>query len=159
MRTVLQSESAECGLACIAMVAGAHGLTLPLSTLRARFSTSLKGATLKQLIEQAAQLGFAARPVRLELEEIDKLDRPCILHWDLNHFVVLHKVGRQVTVLDPAVGERRMSRGDLSRHFTGVALELTPNATFEPAAAPLELHPSALSPVALPAQASSSARR
>ncbi|MEJ0043085.1 MAG: ABC transporter transmembrane domain-containing protein, partial [Rhizomicrobium sp.] len=81
----------------------------------------------------ADRLGFSARAVRLELDSLDKLALPAILHWDLNHFVVLTKVGKgRVTVHDPAVGARVFTAGELSKHFTGVALELTPAATFAP---------------------------
>lgn len=129
MKAILQSESAECGLASLAMVAGAHGLQVGLPELRRRFSLSLKGARLDHLIRIAQQLGFSARPLRLDLEDLGKLRLPCILHWDFNHFVVLAKVGQdKVTLLDPAFGERRMPLSDLSDHFTGVALELAPTA-------------------------------
>ena len=115
------------------MVASAHGHQVSLQELRQRFSLSLKGANLQQLIGYAAALGLAARPVRLELEELSQLPLPSILHWDLNHFVVLKKVGRKgVTLLDPALGERRISWREASRHFTGVALELSPTTQFRP---------------------------
>ncbi|MDP2369879.1 peptidase domain-containing ABC transporter [Rhodoferax sp.] len=134
MQAILQSESSECALACLAMVANAHALHVDLSDLRRRFPVSLKGATLQQLIAHASTLNFSSRPLRLELDELAQLSLPCILHWDLNHFVVLKKVGRgNITILDPAVGERRLPMAEVSRHFTGVALELTPNADFKPA--------------------------
>ncbi len=116
------------------MVANAHALQLDLSEVRRRFAVSLKGATLQQLITHAGQLNFSSRPLRLELDELSQLQLPCILHWDLNHFVVLQKVGLgHITILDPAVGERKLPLVEVSRHFTGVALELTPNADFKPA--------------------------
>ena len=134
MTPILQSEASECALACLAMVAQAHGLHIDIADLRRRFPLSLKGANLKQVMGYAAKLDFNSRPLRLDLEELGQLQRPCILHWDLNHFVVLKKVGqRRITILDPAVGERRISLADVSRSFTGVALELTPNADFKPA--------------------------
>ena len=134
MLPILQSESSECGLACLVMVANAHHLQLDLSEVRRRFAVSLKGATLAQLIAHASQLHFNSRPLRLELDELGQLQLPCILHWDLNHFVVLKKVGRShITILDPAVGERKLVMSEISQHFTGVALELTPNADFKPA--------------------------
>ncbi|MFY2762837.1 peptidase domain-containing ABC transporter [Arenimonas sp. MALMAid1274] len=133
MKPVLQSEAAECGLAALAMVMEAHGLALGLPEMRRRFPLSLKGARLGQLIQVAQQLGFSARPLRLELDELGQLKRPCVLHWDLNHFVVLAAVGKaKVTVLDPAFGERRLTMAEVSRHFTGVALELEPTAAFKP---------------------------
>ncbi len=113
------------------MVADAHGLRIGLPELRRRFPMSLKGAKLSQLIHIAQQLGFETRPLRLDLDDLGKLRLPCILHWNLNHFVVLAKVGRaKVTILDPALGERQLSLAEVSEHFTGVALELTPAPGF-----------------------------
>ena len=95
MKVSLQSEAAECALASLAMVASAHGLHLELSELRRRFPVSLKGANLRQLIQHAAALGFSSRPLRLDMDHLKQLATPCILHWDLNHFVVLKKVTRK----------------------------------------------------------------
>jgi ATP-binding cassette subfamily B protein RaxB len=131
-QVVLQTEAAECGLACLAVVAGWHGHGTDLTTLRRRFSISLKGATLKQLIDIAGQMNLASRPLRLEMEELGNLKTPCILHWDLNHYVVLTRVVKgAIQILDPAHGERRLSFAEASPHFTGVALELTPTQSFE----------------------------
>lgn len=133
MKTIRQTEAAECGLASLAVIADAHGMRIGLADMRRRFPLSLKGAKLNQLIHVAQQLGFATRPLRLDMEDLGKLRLPCILHWDLNHFVVLAKVGKsKVTILDPAVGERKLSFAEVSDHFTGVALELTPTAEFKP---------------------------
>ncbi|MBV6778738.1 peptidase domain-containing ABC transporter [Xanthomonas euvesicatoria] len=132
MKAILQAEASECGLASLAMVASAYGMQLGLPELRRRFHLSLKGIRLNQLIEIAQTLGFSTRPLRLDMEQLDQLALPCILHWDLNHFVVLAKVGKtKATILDPAIGERRLSLSEVSQHFTGVALELTPTAEFK----------------------------
>lgn len=133
MKNLLQSEAAECGLASLAMVADTHGLRISLAELRQRFPLSLKGAKLNQLIHVAQQLGFQTRPLRLDMNDLGKLKLPCILHWDFNHFVVLAKVGRsKVTILDPAIGEKTLAFSEVSDHFTGVALELTPGHEFKP---------------------------
>lgn len=134
---VLQTEAAECGLACISMVAGFFGYPVDPAALRRRFGVSLKGATLKDLIGIADQIGLASRPLRLELDELHMLKLPCILHWDLSHFVVLKSVHRGgATIHDPGFGVRKLSLAQLSHHFTGIALELTPTSRFQPAAAP-----------------------
>ncbi|HET7774896.1 MAG TPA: peptidase domain-containing ABC transporter, partial [Azospira sp.] len=128
----LQTEAAECGLACLAMIAGFHGKDGDLGSLRRRFAVSLKGLNLRHLIGIADRLGFAARPVRLELHELPLLAMPCILHWDLNHFVVLRSANAQEAVIhDPAQGVRRLTPAELSAHFSGVAVELTPVGGFE----------------------------
>ena len=129
---VLQSETAECGLACLAMVSAAHGSTLSLAQLRRRFTISQKGVNLGQLMRHAHALGFASRPLKLDLQDLSSLQIPCVLHWDLNHFVVLVRVTRrEVTILDPAIGKRLLSMADVSNHFTGIALELTPTLEFK----------------------------
>lgn len=129
----MQTEAAECGLACLAMVAEAHGMAVGLPEMRRRFPLSLKGARLAQLIQVSQYLGFSTRSLRLDMEDLGKLALPCILHWDLNHFVVLARIGRsKVTILDPAGGRRELSRAEVSKHFTGVALELTATAEFRP---------------------------
>ncbi len=134
---IMQTEAAECGVACLAMLVGYHGEPSEITELRRRLSVSLKGTNLKHLVSMAERLGFAARPVRLELDELRQLSTPCILHWDLNHFVVLAKVMRDAIVIhDPAVGVRRLPMATVSRHFTGVALELTAVGELAPAQEP-----------------------
>jgi ATP-binding cassette subfamily B protein RaxB len=130
---VRQAEAAECGLACIAMVAGWYGLDTDLTTLRRRFPLSMRGATLEDLSTTAAAINLSARAVRCDPEDLGQLRLPCILHWEFNHFVVLSNVGsRYVTINDPAVGERRVVWRNLDSSFTGVAFELAPGADFRP---------------------------
>jgi len=130
----MQTEGAECGLACLAMIACYHGHEIDLAYLRRRFSTSLKGLNLARMISIAHALGFQARPLRAELEYLEQAQMPCILHWDMNHFVVLHRVTRRsAEIYDPARGHYHMPLSELSKHFTGVVLELVPSANFTPA--------------------------
>ena len=127
MPVIIQTEAAECGLACLAMIAGHHGFLTDLSALRARFSLSLKGSNLAQLVRYANDLNLFSRPLRLEVDELSSLKLPCILHWNLNHFVVLQKVEQKgIVIHDPSVGVRKMAFAEVGKHFTGVALELTP---------------------------------
>jgi len=129
---IMQTEATECGLACLTMIARFHGHNVDLNGLRARYPVSLKGVSLETLIDLSGQLYLGSRALRLDLEELDKLQVPAILHWDLNHFVVLKKVsGDKVIIHDPARGERKMRRSEVSEHFTGVALELTPTREFK----------------------------
>jgi ATP-binding cassette subfamily B protein RaxB len=133
---IRQNEVAECGLCCLAMVARFHGHRFEMSDLRRRLPISIKGATLESLVGIAEALQLDSRPLQVALEALDQLQLPCVLHWDMNHFVVLARVTRRGLVIhDPAVGERRMSFADASRHFTGIALELSPSADFTPAEA------------------------
>src|SRR5215467_5682264 len=95
---IFQTEAAECGLACLAMVAGYYGHRSDLPSLRERFSISLRGTTLAHLLRFAERLELSGRPLRLELEDLPYLKTPCILHWDMNHFVVLKKATKKRVV-------------------------------------------------------------
>ena len=129
----LQTEVAECGLACLAMVSTYHGYEIDLPSLRNKFSVSLRGMNLQTMITLADKMNFTSRPLRLELDEMDQLKTPAILHWDLNHFVVLKKATKnKVVIHDPAIGVRTLSYEEVSKSFTGVALELAPSQDFEP---------------------------
>ncbi|CAM0791908.1 ABC-type bacteriocin/lantibiotic exporters, contain an N-terminal double-glycine peptidase domain [Acinetobacter baumannii] len=75
---------------------------------------------------------LTTRPLKLELDELNQLRLPCILHWDLNHFVILKNVSpAKITIVDPAFGERVFTYDQASSHFTGIALELWPDSNFE----------------------------
>lgn len=127
----LQTEATECGLCSLAMVANFHGYRTDLATLRLRFAISRKGATLESLMRIARALKLESRPLRLDLHNLPELRLPCIVHWDMDHFVVLAAVSaRRVLIHDPAVGLRSMSVDEFSKHFTGVALELSPASDF-----------------------------
>jgi ATP-binding cassette, subfamily B, bacterial CvaB/MchF/RaxB len=130
---IFQTEAAECGIACLAMVAGFYGDRVDLLSLRRHFSVSLRGTTLAHIIRFASQLDLAGRPLRIEPGELPNLKTPCILHWDMDHFVVLKKAtSKHVVIHDPALGTRRLTYAQVDRHFTGVALELTPTPAFAP---------------------------
>lgn len=129
---IQQTQAAECGLTCVAMIANYYGHKIDMITLRRRFSTSLKGATLGDVMLVSHQLGLAGRALRLEIDELHKLRTPCILHWDMNHFVVLKAVTKKKIIIhDPARGRRELALDEVSSSFTGVALELLPSAKFE----------------------------
>lgn len=138
---ILQTEAAECGLACLAMVLNHHGAITDLAALRTRHTVSMTGVTLATLTDIAQREQLGTRGLRLELDELSQLRLPAILHWDLNHFVVLKSVsGGHVVVHDPAFGERRLTLEETSRHFTGVALEVWPNPGFAPREEKTRIH-------------------
>lgn len=133
----LQSTATECGLACLGFVAAHYGADHEMSELRGRFVVSLRGTTLMDLMKIGSELGFSCRPLRLELDEISQLSLPCILHWQMDHFVVLKRIkGERAIIHDPAKGERTLTLKEVSEGFTGVALELTPSPAFELAEPP-----------------------
>jgi ATP-binding cassette subfamily B protein RaxB len=129
---VLQTETAECGLACLAMIAGRYGHRVDLAALRRRYSLSLRGTTLHDLVRMASSMRLATRALRAELPHLRRLRLPCILHWDHNHFVVLTRVGaRRMVIHDPGVGRRYVPVQEVNKRFTGVVLEAWPTQGFE----------------------------
>lgn len=128
---LLQAELTECGLACVAMMAAFHGKPISMREARQQIVLSSKGATLADLIDIASALALSSRALRVEIEDLSELRLPCILHWNMNHFVVLKSLSRSgVTIHDPAAGLRRISWREFDGHFTGVALELWPSSEF-----------------------------
>lgn len=132
---VRQTEAAECGLACLAMVAGYYGHRTTLTRLRQRFPISMRGVTLAQLMAMSDEMGLYSRPLRGEIEELPEVKLPSVLHWDLNHFVVLKAIRRRLrggiryVIHDPAKGVIEIGHEEMSRHWTGVVLELHPMTT------------------------------
>ena len=142
---ILQTEVTECGLACLTMIGRYHGHDIDLNVLRKRHLISMTGASLKSIMEIAGTLQLGARPLKVELDQLHKLQLPAILHWDLNHYVVLKSVkGDKVQIVDPGIGLRVMKLSKVSDHFTGIALELSPTAEFSPQEARLKPHLSLL---------------
>ncbi|MBL6078112.1 peptidase domain-containing ABC transporter [Belnapia sp. T18] len=129
--SILQTEAAECGLACLAMIAGYHGHRIDLNSLRRRYPVSMNGVTLRGLIQVANQMQLASRPLRFEIDDLSQLSLPAIVHWDMNHFVVLKGVtSKGVVIMDPASGMKTYSIAEASKHLTGIALELSPAEGF-----------------------------
>ncbi|ECR2652692.1 peptidase domain-containing ABC transporter [Salmonella enterica subsp. enterica] len=129
---VHQTESSECGLACLAMVCGHYGKNIDLISLRQRFNLSSRGSSLASIRAIATQMEMTTRALSLELDEINALRRPSILHWNFNHFVVLVGVKRNGFILhDPARGRITVNKEEASKSFTGIALELWPGSSFK----------------------------
>lgn len=130
----IQDEVAECALACLAMIADYHGFEIDLRQLRKCFGSSARGVTLADVLSAARSIKLQGRGVRIEMDGLRHLTTPCILHWDRNHFVVLKEIkGDRLVVHDPATGVVEMGFSEASKHFTGVALELSPAPDFRQA--------------------------
>lgn len=127
----LQAEATECGLACLAMAAQSAGSDIDLAWLRQHYPSSIRGMSLRQMADVAHGIGMTARAVRCDPDELDRLQRPAVLHWGLHHFVLLDRVmRRQVRIFDPSRGYVSLGREEVNRCFTGVALELAAAPNF-----------------------------
>lgn len=136
-----QTEVTECGLACLAMIANYYGNRTDILALRKYFSVSLKGCRLQDLVDIGTKLHLSSRALKVELEGLKQLRTPCVLHWNLDHFVVLKKVqGNSVIIHDPALGIIKYKLTEASKYFTGIVLELTPTIDFEKKQDKTKLH-------------------
>ncbi|EAP95640.1 peptidase domain-containing ABC transporter [Vibrio splendidus] len=129
---IMQAEVSECGLASLAMISSYYGARSNVATFRKFQTLSAQGMSLKQIMGLANETGLISRALRCELNEVGNLKLPCVLHWDLDHFVVLTGISNQwFYINDPALGKRKLSLAEFSRSFTGIALELTPCSSFK----------------------------
>lgn len=122
---ILQSEIAECGHACIAMVCNYWGHHIDLYDLRKISKPSIKGVTLLNIINILEVLNFKTRALKVPLEELHLIKCPAILHWNMNHFVVLKEIKKNVIIInDPGSGIRHYTIEEFSKSFTGIVLEI-----------------------------------
>ncbi|VEG90290.1 peptidase domain-containing ABC transporter [Legionella spiritensis] len=128
---ILQDEIGECGHACVAMISNFWGHKLDLHALRKMNNPSQRGISLLVVKNLLETIGFSTRALKVSLEQIGQIKTPAILHWDMNHFVVLKKMKRDgVVIHDPATGIRYCSMDELSSSFTGIVLEVEKSEHF-----------------------------
>ena len=129
--TILQMECAECGAASLAMVLAYHGLWIPLEQIRFACGVSRDGTKASNMLMAARQFGLAAKGFRKELETLEDLPMPCVIHWNFNHFVVLEGLNdKRAYINDPAVGRRAVDLAEFNLSFTGVVLAMQPGPDF-----------------------------
>lgn len=132
VRPVLQMEATECGAASLAMILGYYGKTVTLEELRQECGVSRNGVNAKSIVKAAQHHGLKPRALRVNLEGARGLRTPAILHWNMDHFLVLCGFTKKGAVLaDPAYGHRTVSMEEFSKSFTGIAVELTPTEAFQ----------------------------
>ena len=131
---VMQMEALECGAACLAMVLAYHGKWLPLEQVRVACGVSRDGSKASNMLKAAQRYGLEARGYRMGPEAVKEAALfPCILHWNLNHFVVLRGFrGNYAYLNDPARGSVRVTMKEFDRSFTGIVMTFAPTASFEP---------------------------
>lgn len=131
--TIFQMEATECGAASLAMVLAYFGRHVSLEQMRIDCGISKNGSTAKYLLRAARAHGLEAHGYSKSVESLLKLDPPCIIHWNFNHFVVYEgiKAGR-IYLNDPAHGKRVLTFEELDSGFTGVVISFRRGADFVP---------------------------
>lgn len=136
---VPQMEAVECGAASLASILAAWGHHAPLPEVREACKVSRDGANAATILEAARAYGLEAEAVKVEVEHLEDLPLPAILHWEFKHFLVLERLTRRgAWVVDPGGGRRHVNTAELATAFTGVALCFAPDEGFRerPAALP-----------------------
>ncbi|CNK31090.1 ABC transporter ATP-binding protein [Yersinia aldovae] len=130
---IFQSETNECGLACIAMLAQTQGINAPLESLRERYPASEHGTSLATLCTILSELAIPVYPVVFEHQELSALPLPAILHYGASHYVLLaYRKGNYVCVMNPAIGQQLLPMDALKAEISGYALVLDSETTASP---------------------------
>lgn len=131
---VMQLEILECGAASLAMVMAYYGKWIPLEQVRSDCAVSRDGSNAKNIYLAAKSYGFDVTAYRKSPEKLrDSGQFPCIIHWNMNHFVVLNGFrGRWVYLNDPARGAVKVSWEEFDRSYTGIVLVPVPGKDFKP---------------------------
>jgi ATP-binding cassette, subfamily B, bacterial CvaB/MchF/RaxB len=129
---ILQDQLSECGHACVVMIACFWGHELDLPCLRQQIPASLRGINLHEVTQIFEKIGFETRALSVPLSELHLVKCPALLHWNMNHFVVLKKVtSKSITIHDPAIGVCHFTHAQISQHFTGIVLEVEKSSSFQ----------------------------
>ena len=139
-----QHDQMDCGPTCLRMIAAHHGRHYSLEGLREKSHFSREGVSLLGISEAAEKLGMRSVGVFVSFEELKEAPLPCIVHWNQQHFVVVHdiqtKKGKEtVFVADPGAGKLKYTKEEFCRCWIstknegldgGIALLLEPTPEF-----------------------------
>ncbi len=144
---VMQMEALECGAASLTMILAYYGLYLPLEQLRSDCGVSRDGSSAKNILIAARSYGLQAKAFAFSPELLrEKGQFPCVIHWNMNHFVVLDGFKKDKAVLnDPARGCVSVSMEEFNKSFTGICLMMRPTEAFRPGGKPRSVLKYALS--------------
>lgn len=134
MSLVLQQEAVECGLACLVMILKAYGSNISLDSLRRKFNISLRGTSVAELVRIANYLKLDATVYLLKADQLTSINRPTILFWNNNHYVVLEKIDKRkgYHILDPAMGDTWLNSLQLNQHYSEYAISFKPQKDYRP---------------------------
>ena len=115
-----QPDSKDCGATCLKIIAKHYGRTLNIQLLRSLSETTREGSNLLNISDAAEKIGFRSLGVKLNVNQLEEAPLPCILHWNSNHYVVLHKIKKGVyCISDPAFGLLEYNKKELLKFWIG----------------------------------------
>ncbi len=130
---ILQMENAECGAAALAMVMRYFGKNnLSLEQLRLDCHVSRDGVTARGIKDAAQKYGLKCTIFKAEPKALKKISLPVIIHWNMNHFVVLTRIsGNNYYINDPAYGKKRIVYDEFNTSFTGIIMSFEKTKAFK----------------------------
>jgi len=128
-----QMQQTECGLACVAMIAGHYQAHYTLSELREFMEIGRDGSSLFHLTMLAEKIGFSCKSYKMTPEKLSLITLPAIAHWEGNHFVVVDKINKNhVYYIDPNIGRKKVTLETFAESFSNVVLEMKPTPELTP---------------------------
>jgi NHLM bacteriocin system ABC transporter peptidase/ATP-binding protein len=135
---IMQLEALECGAASLAMILAYYGKWIPLEQVRSACGVSRNGSKASNIYRAAENYGLKTKAYKTSPKELKENGSfPCIIHWNMNHFVVLDGFkGDKVYLNDPARGNIRVSWEEFDNSFTGICIIPVPSEDFVPEGKP-----------------------
>ncbi|EGF57072.1 peptidase domain-containing ABC transporter [Bacteroides fluxus] len=141
----IQHDAMQCGIACLQMICKYYGKEYTLARLSELCFATNEGVSMLGISQAAEKLELHTVCGRATTDQLGKVQLPCIVYWNQNHFVILYKVkktrkGCRYYVADPGKGrveytEKEFKDGWLSTQSKGeekgVAMFLNPTPAFE----------------------------
>lgn len=131
---VMQMEALECGAAALAMVMAYYGKWVPLEQVRFDCGVSRNGSKADKIYRAAEKYGFSVKAFGKKPEALRENGTfPCIIFWNMNHFVVLDGFRGDFAYLnDPARGTVKLPWEEFKRSYSGIVLLPLPSEDFKP---------------------------
>lgn len=141
MKVIRQRDAMQCGVACLAMISCHLGKKISLTEVSNYCHARTTGVSLKSISDGAKAIGLNSWASCISVDKLSHGDKPCILHWNQKHFVVLYKVkdGNVFYVADPGKGLIKYNREEFERHWVstkgngqhmGIAMFFEPTSEF-----------------------------
>jgi ATP-binding cassette, subfamily C, bacteriocin exporter len=124
---IKQEDEMDCGACSLLSIIKYYKGNVPLEVIKVDTLTNKSGTTFYNIKEAAIKYGFAVKGI-LSCN-LDKDNLPCIVQLKIDnyyHFVVVYEINKNVIIMDPSYGLKKISLNEFNNLFTGYILYLYP---------------------------------